>query len=185
VIDKRGTVVRIDPQTNKVRQKLYVPAGSYNPLYSDGQIFITHVDGAEATVLDANSGATLATVPTGPRPRFLAAGAGSVWTLNQGDGTLTRIDTHTHDVRSTTALNTPGHGGDIKFGEGMVWSSFENVPLSIVDTANKSELSCQWSGAGGDALDVGHGSLWLTDYKAGTLSRYDAADVLSGCRKIS
>jgi streptogramin lyase len=180
ILDKRGTLARIDPQSGKVRQKIRVPPGSYNPLYSDGQIFVTRADGAEVTVVDASSGAILATVSTGPKPRFLATGAGSVWTLNQGDGTVTRIDSHTHDVRSTTQLHTPGHGGDIKFGEGMLWSTLESVPLSIVNPEN-GELECQWSGPGGDSLDIGHGSLWLTNYEAGTVSRYDLGAVLKAC----
>jgi virginiamycin B lyase len=181
VIDKRGTLARIDPRSGKIRQKVRLPAGSYNPLYADGQVFVTHAQGAEVTVIDASSGAILATVPTGPKPRFLAAGSGAVWTVNQGDGTLTRIDSHTHDVRSTTALNTPGKGGDIKFGGGLVWTTFDKVPLSIIDAAT-GKLDCQWSGAGGDSLDIGQGALWLTDYDAGTVSRYDLADVLRHCR---
>jgi virginiamycin B lyase len=180
VVNKRGTLARIDPRTGKIRQKVRLPAGSYNPLYADGQIFVTRADGAEVTAVDANSGAILATVATGPNPRFLTAGAGAIWTLNQGDGTLTRIDSHTHDVRSTTRLETPGHGGDLKFGDGMIWTTLATAPLSIIDAAS-GELSCQWGGPGGDSLDVGQGALWLTDYDAGAVSRYDLEDVLRHC----
>ncbi|HWW20947.1 MAG TPA: PQQ-binding-like beta-propeller repeat protein [Steroidobacteraceae bacterium] len=180
ILDRRGTLARIDPQSGRIRQKIRVPPGSYNPLYGDGQIFVTHADGAEVTAVDANSGAILANIPTGPKPHFLTTSPGAVWSLNQGDGTLTRIDSHTHDVRSTTALHTPGHGGDIKFGEGKIWSTLESVPLSIVN-ATSGELECQWSGPGGDSLDIGHGSLWLTNYEAGTISRYDLTTVLKAC----
>ena len=31
---------------------------------------------------------------------------------------------------------------------------------------------------GGDSLRVGHGAIWLTDYRAGTLSRIRTADAL-------
>jgi hypothetical protein len=34
----------------------------------------------------------IASVPVGPAPRFLAAGLGSVWVLNQDDGSVSRID---------------------------------------------------------------------------------------------
>jgi|SRR5580658_1229241 virginiamycin B lyase len=184
VIDKRGTLARIDPGSGKIRQKIHVPPGSYNPTYADGQVFVSRAEGAEVTAVDANSGAILASIRTGPNPRFLAGGTGSVWTLNQGDGTLTRIDSHTHDLRSTTALDMPGHGGDIKLAAGMIWttSSKAKVPLSIVDAAT-GELRCQWSGPGGDSLDVSYDSLWLTNYDAGTISRYGLSDVLKACRQ--
>jgi len=32
----------------------------------------------------------------------------------------------------------------------------------------------QWVGAGGDSLRYGHGSIWMTDYKNGSLMRLDA-----------
>jgi hypothetical protein len=53
----------------------------------------------------------LAGIATGPNPRFLTAGAGAIWTLNQGDGTLPRIESHNRRPVVTVALGTPGHGG--------------------------------------------------------------------------
>lgn len=38
VTDKKGTLTRIDPTTGAVRQKISIPPGSYNPLFSDGII---------------------------------------------------------------------------------------------------------------------------------------------------
>lgn len=181
VVDKNGSLARIDPDTGTIRQTIEVPAGSYNPFYSDGRIWVTHVDGAEVTSVDAKSGALLGTAHTGPNPRFLTADAGSVWTLNQGDGSLTRIDARTRQTIRTTALGTPGHGGDISFGGGMIWTTLAKVPLSAVEVAT-NELRCRWEGPGGDSLGVGHDAIWLTDYHAGTLSRLKLESVLDLCR---
>ena len=54
--------------------------------------------------IDPASNAVVATRTVGPAPRFLAAGDGGVWTLNQGDGTVSRIEPstntrETHHVR--------------------------------------------------------------------------------------
>jgi streptogramin lyase len=181
VTDKHGSLARIDPGTGAVRQITHVAEGSYNPLYADGQIWITRADGAEVTSVDASTGTVLGTVPTGPGPRFLTAGAGAIWTLNQGDGSVTRIDTHTREVTRTTALKIPGKGGDISFGAGMIWATVWKVPLSLVDGATGA-LLCQWKGPGGDSLGIGHGAIWLTDYHAGTISRIDLADALGHCK---
>ena len=181
VVDSVGSLARISPDTGVVRQIVRVPAGSFNPLYNDGHIWITRAIGAEVTIIDAFDGKPLATVPTGPNPRFLTAGSDAVWTLNQGDGSLTRIDTQTRSTK-TIGLGTPGHGGDISFGGGMIWTTMANIPLSAIDVSAVS-LRCHWTGPGGDSLGIGHGAIWLTDYHAGTISRIGLEDALTHCKK--
>jgi streptogramin lyase len=180
IVDPKGSLVRIDPVSGKIRQWIRVPAGSYNPLYADGRIWITRADGAELNVVDATTGTLLSTAPTGPGPRFLTAGAGSVWTLNQGDGSLTRIETGTARPLESIALHTPGHGGDIGFGFGAIWTTMQRMPLSLVGVGPSARV-CQWNGSGGDSLGLGLGSLWLTDYHAGNVLRIDIAEILAHC----
>jgi hypothetical protein len=178
-VDKTGTLARIKPATGAIRRTIKVPAGSYNPYFSDGQIWVTRAEGAELTQVDAATGAVLATVRTGPNPRFLTAAAGAIWTLNQGDGTLTRVDAKSL-ATTTIALGTPGHGGDIAGGAGMVWTTMPKVPLSAVATGTKT-LRCQWAGPGGDSLGIGFDAIWLTDYDAGTIARIALKDALVHC----
>jgi virginiamycin B lyase len=179
IVDKLGSLARINPEDGAVLDTFHVPAGSYNPAFLDGTVWVTHAGGSDVTDIDAASGKILATVVTGPNPRFLTVGAGAVWTLNQGDGTLTRVDPLSRRT-ATIALGTPGHGGDIAFSDGRIWTSMMKVPLSLTD-AGLNRLVCQWMGPGGDALNIGHGSLWLTDYHAGTLSRIAVKDALAHC----
>jgi streptogramin lyase len=180
VVDKAGALARIDPQTGAVRQIVRIPSGSYNPLYSDGRIWVTRAEGSELTVVDAKTGKVIGSVTTGPHPRFLTSGAGAVWTLNQGDGSLTRVDMRTNRATQTIDLGTPGSGGDINFGDGVVLTTVNKVPLSVID-ANRVKLLCRWTGAGGDSLAIGHGSIWLTNYHAGTIARLELQKTLSQC----
>ena len=182
VVDKHGSLARIDPVTGSVRQTIRVPPGSYNPFYDDGRVWVTRADGSEITAVDSVTSVVAATARTGPGPRFLTAGAGAVWTLNQGNGSLTRVDVKTNKATKTIALSTPGHGGDITFGGGMVWTTVWKVPLSVVDGATAT-LLCQWKGPGGDSMGIGEGAIWLTDYHAGTVSRFDLADTLAHCHR--
>lgn len=184
VVDKDGSLARIDPATGAVRQTIRIPAGSYNPFYSDGQVWVTRADGSEITAVDAVTGVVSATAQTGPGPRFLTAGAGAVWTLNQGDGSLTRVDGRTRQATKTIALGTPGRGGDINFGGGMVWTTMWKMPLSVVD-GSSAALLCQWKGPGGDSLGIGDGAIWLTDYHGGTVSRIELDDTLAHCKGAS
>jgi len=178
VTDSNGTLVRINPLTNSVQQKISIPPGSYNPIFSKGVVWITVVDKNVLTAVDAASGKVLESIPIGPKPRFLTSGGGSVWTLNQGDGTVSRVDEKTRKVVATISVGIPGPGGDIDYGADSVWPTVFDVPLSQIDDKTNTVVK-QWVGKGGDSLRFGFNSLWITDYKQGLLSRIAIQDVLS------
>jgi virginiamycin B lyase len=166
VTDEKGTLVRINPQSNTVCQRIAIPPGSYNPLFSDSMIWITGVDSSVLTVVDASTGDVLTSLPVGPKPRFLTSGDGSIWTLNQGDGTVSRVDTSTRKVTAAIPVGIPGVGGEICYGADSVWTAKFGIPLTRIDTKT-NKVSRQWVGRGGDAVRFGHGSIWLTDYHRG------------------
>ena len=180
VIDERSTLARIDPNSLVIRQRILLPQGSLNPTYGNALLWVARPTGAEVGVVDPNRGKVIGTVSTGPKPRFLDAGQGSIWTLNQGDGTLTRINAQSRRVEGTIPLRTPGHGGDIKVAHGVVWTTMLEVPLSATD-AITGRVLCQWYGPGGDSLGVSRDAIWLTDYKGGDVYRYGLEDVLAHC----
>jgi virginiamycin B lyase len=177
VSDKNGTLNRIDPSTNNVRQKISIPPGSYNPLFSNGIVWITGVKGSVLTPVEASTGRVLESMPIGPKPRFLTVGGGSVWALNQGDGTVSRIDEKSRKVIATIQVGIPGTGGDISYASESVWPTVLNVPLTRIDVRTKKVVR-QWVGAGGDSLRFGFDSLWLTDYKKGLLLRIPVSQLL-------
>ena len=179
LMTKLGELARLAPDSGMILATYRVAAGSYNPVFSGGTIWVSRAEGAELTGIDAATGKMTASVATGPNPRFLTAGAGAIWTLNQGDGSVTRVDVHSKHT-TAIALGTPGHGGDIAYSAGHVWSTMPKIPLSVIDAATK-RLMCQWAGPGGDSLGIGHGAIWLTDYNAGTVSRIPVKDALAHC----
>ena len=168
--DEHGTLLRIDPATNTVRQKISVPAGSFNPLYADGIVWVTGFESNVVTAVDALTGAVVETISVGPKPRFLTAGGGAIWTLNQGDGSITRIEVKSRRVHATIAAGLPGGGGEICYGDGSVWATMLDVPLTRID-ATTNQVIRQWMGEGGDSVRCGHGSIWLTHLRGGLLWR--------------
>lgn len=180
VLDRKGTLARIDPVSGKVQARVKLPSGSYNPRYSGGLVWVTRAEGAQVTAVDPQSAKVVGSAATGPRPRFLTDGDGLVWTLNQGDGSLSGVDAQSRAPVHQVALGTPGSGGDIAFSDGRVWTTMPKVPLSMIDAAS-GELRCQWAGPGGDSLGIGHGAIWLTDYPGGTISRIALADAVQAC----
>ncbi len=180
MVDTQGSLARIDPATGAVVDKVQLPPGSYNPVFSEGRVWVTRADGAELTVVDAKTAKVVDHVAIGPHPRFVTAGSGAVWTLNQGDGSLSRIDVAGHRPVQTVKLETPGPGGDIAYADGRVWTTMLKTPLTAVD-AKSAVILCQWKGAGGDAIGVGHGSVWLTDIVGGTVLRIALSDFPKEC----
>jgi virginiamycin B lyase len=177
VTDKAGTLSRIDPATNSVRQKVQITPGSFNPIVSDGTVWISGVAGNLLNAVDAATGALQTVVTVGPKPRFLVADSGSVWTLNQGDGSISRVDAHTRKLVATISAGLSGEGGDICYGGGSLWATLFGLPLTRIDPAT-NQVVRQWKGEGGDSIRFGHGAIWLTDYRGGTLSRYPLEELL-------
>lgn len=179
VTDRAGSLARIDPVSGAVVRVIQLPAGSYNPVFAGGMLWVTRVDGAEVSVVDPGTNTVVSSVPVGPNPRFTAAGAGAVWTLNQGDGTLSRIDT-TRRSATVQPLETAGRGGDVAVQDGRVWTTMMKTPLTVSDARTGMPL-CQWKGEGGDSLNVGHGAVWLTNLRAGTVSRIPLRTLPADC----
>ena len=171
-----GKLSRIDPANGRVRQTIAIAPGSFNPLASDGVVWVSGHDAGVVTAVDAGSGKVLAVIPVGKGPRFLTAGAGAIWVLLQGTGEIVRIDARTYKVTARIAAGLAGPGGDIKFGAGHVWATVMGVPLTMID-AKTNRIERQWTGPGGDSLAYAFDSIWLTDFKAGTVARYPAMDL--------
>jgi len=170
--DKKGILSRINPQTNRVVAEIAVPSGSFAPAFAADAVWITSTEHNLLTRVDPQSNKAIISIPVGPQPRFLTVGANSVWTLNQGDGTISRVDTKRNKLITNIAVGIPGTGGEIAFGEGSVWATVFDIPLSRIDPATNTVVK-QWFGPGGDSIRLGHGSLWLTDIAHGKVWRLD------------
>ncbi|MEP7352555.1 MAG: hypothetical protein ABI824_04925 [Acidobacteriota bacterium] len=169
-----GKVVRIDPATNMVAAEIPVAKGSVACAYLDGSIWVSSPEESVVTRIDAKTNKVLATIPVGPKPRFITVGGGSVWTLNQGDGTVTRIDAKTNAVIATIETGAPGTGGEIAFGEGSLWFTVSEIPITQIDPAT-NKVAKQWFGEGGDSIRVAFGSVWLSNLRQQNVWRLDPA----------
>ena len=176
--DKKGTLARIDPSNTKVVAEIYVAPGSYAVAFGEGSVWATSTETSVVTRVDPKTNLVAATIPVGKNPRFLTVGEGAVWTLNQGDGSITRIDPKTNAVAATIDAGIPGEGGEIAAGEGSIWVTMPEFPISRIDPATNKVVQ-QFKGEGGDAIRVGLGWVWLSNYKKGTVWRIDPKRILA------
>ena len=170
--DAKGTLARFDPATNRVVAEIYVASGSYGLTYGEDAVWVTSTEHSTVARVNPHTNLVVETIPVGKSPRFIAAGGGAVWTLNQGDGSVSRIDPKTNKVVATIEVGVPGPGGEIAFGEGSVWVTTFEFPLSRIDPARNIVVQ-QFAGPGGDAVRVGLGSVWLSNLQAGNVWRLD------------
>jgi virginiamycin B lyase len=164
VTDAKGLLSRIDPVTNTVTAEIAIAPNSAGLTYGEGSVWVTTPEKNLLTRIDPKTNTVAATIEVGPQPRFLTAGAGSVWTLNQGDGTVSRVDARTAKLVTHIQVGVPGTGGELAFGEGRVWATVFQIPLSEIDPATNQVIR-QWFGAGGDSVRIGHGSIWLSNLR--------------------
>jgi streptogramin lyase len=75
-------------------------------------------------------------------------------------------------VIATVEVGVPGGGGEIAVGEGSVWVTSFEFPLSRIDPATNTVVQ-QFHGPGGDAVRVGLGSVWLSNLRQGNVWRLD------------
>ena len=170
--DKTGAIVsRIDPATNKVSAEISVAPGSYTAVYGYNLVWVSSTQKSVVSVIHPATNRVIAEIPVDKNPRFMAAGEGYVWTLNQGTGTVTKIDPRTLKVVATIEVGVPGAGGDIATGEGAVWLSIRTMPVIRIDPAS-NKVTAQLVGAGGDAMRVGHGYVWLSNGRQRTVWRF-------------
>jgi virginiamycin B lyase len=161
--DTQGTVVHIDPATNKIIGTVRTVPGSVAAAVGEDTVWVTSPEQNVLCRIDPQSHKVTAKIPVGPKPRFLAVGEGAVWTLNQGEGSVSRVDPKANQVVATIQAGLPRRGGDISVGEGFVWVTGKNVPLTKIDPAT-NKVVVQFVGKGGDALRVGGGAIWLCSF---------------------
>ena len=160
--DPKGIVSRIDPTTNQATAKIAVPEGSHTAIYGYGLVWVSSTDKSVVSVIHPASNAIIATIPVDGAPRFMAVGEGFVWTLNQTRGTVSKIDPYTKSVVATIDAGVAGTGGEIAAGEGAVWVTARTIPVTRIDPAS-NKVTHQFYGPGGDAIEAGHGSVWLSN----------------------
>lgn len=163
VTDRHGHLVRIDPAQDRIDGQVKLADGSFVPVARGGSVCVSSTQHDLVSRVDAAAVKVVTEIPVGPSPRFMACTETDVWVLNQGDGTVSRIDIATNNVIATIDAGVPGKGGDISVGEGFVWVTMIDIPLTQIDPAT-NKVVAQYVGKGGDALRVGHKAVWMCSF---------------------
>ena len=166
----QGELKRLDPKTNTFIATIAIPPGADAVVGNARAIWVTDPDGDSVIRIDPATNKATATISVGPHPQFLAADDSSVWVLNQDDGSVSRVDGQTQQVIAIDTQSVGRDAGCIGAGLGAAWVTIPDLPLTRVD-GKTNTVTEQFSGAGGDCLTTGFGSIWLVNNALGTVFR--------------
>jgi streptogramin lyase len=141
-----------------------VKAGAAGVRVGLGRVWVSNPEENLVEEIDPKTLKVVGQFETGSRPRYMAVGAGSVWALAQGDGSITR---YTPDINETVRIDAglTGAGGDMTFGAGSVWARGAADRLLLrVDPGTNQVVAEYGPGAGAGAVAVGHGAIWISAY---------------------
>ena len=148
----------------KVRGEVPLTAGAAAVRVGLGSVWVSNPEEDIIEQIDPKTLKVVNQIETGSRPRYMAVGAGSIWALAQGDGSITRYTPETKEsVRIDAGM--AGAGGDMTFGAGSVWARGAAKRLLIrLDPATNEVIAEYGPAAGAGAVAVGHGAVWISAY---------------------
>jgi virginiamycin B lyase len=167
ISSQRGVLSRVDPDTNAPIAETYVAEGAEAVVAGEDGLWVTSGRSSTLTRVNPHNNEVVEIIKVGANPGPLAVGEGGVWTLNRGDGgngtsaaTVSRVDPKTNKVVATISVGELGAPAEIAAGEGAVWISAPGVPITRIDPRTNRAVQ-RFTGDGGGAILVAHGSLWV------------------------
>jgi hypothetical protein len=159
VIDRDGSVSRIDPASDRVVQTFADLSAS--PVASGAEgTWVLEADGTVAE-LRAGSDQIVQSIPApGGGLTSIAVGGGAVWATDPGYGTLWRIDPNLGRVEQT--IPTAAGTNDVAYGAGSIWVSngLSGTVTQLDPTASRVRRVVPVGNAPG-RLAIGGGRVWV------------------------
>jgi len=166
------SVVWIDAATGQVSSAISTGSTTFNSMTAGGgYVWFAHYDQNTVSRLDARTLRVENPVAVGVNPRWMAYDNGAVFVVNEGDGTVSRIDAATGQVVGQ-ALAVPGAGGGIVVHERILYLGTGDTITPVDQASNAIGRPTRFQG-GAAYFAVGAGSVWLNYPTENVIRRYD------------
>jgi YVTN family beta-propeller protein len=169
------TVTQVDPATNKVTKTLVVPEVQPGGIVAVGsQLWVGNDSSGETHVirLDPVSGEAVRVEAGGGRPAFVTATEDSVWTANQNDGSVSRIDVASAKVTSTVKTGISPVNLDVLPAAHEVWVPDDRKDtVTRIDGTSGKIVETIPVGSGPAVVTAVDGDIWVTNFGDGTVWR--------------
>jgi streptogramin lyase len=154
-------LTRFDADTGAVDALIELPAAGAGVLVAYGQVWVSSPTANAVFRIDPVANAVVESISVGQSPKYLAAGADSIWVLDAADGDVRRISAITGETEGIIDLGFPSTTGDIAFGGGYAWVSVPyRAPVVRIDPSNNSVTRYLGRGSLG-YIQYGGNSVWV------------------------
>jgi YVTN family beta-propeller protein len=174
------SLVRIDPATNERAATIPVGARPSGVAVTEDVVWLLSSDERSVSIIDAATNTPLRTI-TVDRPTDVTVGAGAAWVVSFVDGTLTKLDDRTGDLREKIELGANVSATSVAIGEGATWVANaavvgnEYTVIRIPSARGSAIVTIPLHGRPVD-VGVGAGAVWVaTGGVEPALSRIDPA----------
>ena len=176
-----GTVMRVDPRTNRVTKKVELPGVTPGGLaYLAGALWIGDDSSLADHIarLDLATGAISSVPAGGKRPGYLTVADGAIWVSCVVDGTVSRIDATRRTVAATVHVGRSPV--NLKPGPGPtpeVWvpDDFGNQVLRVNARAARLVEAVPAPEGGPAVVHAFRGGVWVTLFGSGDILRIQPA----------
>jgi YVTN family beta-propeller protein len=169
------TITQVDPATNKVTKTVEVPDVQPGGIVAVGsELWVGNDSSGETHVirLDPVSGKARQVEAGGGRPAFVTATEDSVWTANQNNGSVSRIDVASGKVTSTVKTGISPVNLDVLPAAQEVWVPDDRANTVVrIDGTSGKVVETIPVGKGPAVVAAVDGDVWVTNFAEGTVWR--------------
>jgi YVTN family beta-propeller protein len=170
-VNQTGSVVRIDPDTNRVVAK--IPLGAHEPVggpdnmaSAAGDIWLNIPNQALVVRIDARANRVAAQIPVEIGCGHIAGVADAVWVAEGCSDSIVRIDPASNRIRARIA--TSANTYPLAFANGSVWATTNDLRLIRIDPSSNSivwsfDIAPAARPTGGPWFTIAAGSIWFSD----------------------
>ncbi len=174
VVDQESrAVLRVNPSTYRVEERVPVGAGPSGITTAAGFVWVANTDDRTVSVIDPDAHRVVQTVVVGNGPAGIVAEGDRVWVTNSVDATVTEIDAATGEVVETSPVGERPVAAAV--GRGAVWVANASSGTVSRVVPGQGETQTIPVGRGPAAVEFAEGSLWVANAEDGTVTRIDPA----------
>jgi YVTN family beta-propeller protein len=169
-----ATIVRIDPTTETVTQRISLPGSRPAALtFGDGRVWVADSVARELFALDPSTGAPQRTVGLDLQPSAIAVGRGAIWVAGYNDATVEELNPASG--RLIARIRVGDGPAALAFQDGSLWvANSLDATVTRIDPATLATTATISVGNEPTALVAsGGGGVWVADAYSDTVSRID------------
>jgi virginiamycin B lyase len=165
-------LVRVDAITNRADPGTWpLPEGAAAARAGLGAIWVTVTTTDTLLRVSPADPKTSQAIKVGDGPRFLAIGEDAVWVMNQGAGSVSRVDAGGAVIASIPVSDVPIRGGDIAVGGGSVWVRIEQDLVVRIDPTTNAVTARYGPPSGSGSIAADADAVWISAHDTASLWR--------------